>query len=133
MIQQLFSKSALLFLSVLQITSEGQWRESIFRGLRCQFPISSELKPMWALSRRAKHQISPESPVVVIYFRKIHFSSTPASPKVNATSRQASTVVPVPDSPAVWSPKNPMAPLFRARSEEHTSELQSRGHLVCRL
>src|SRR5439155_27123326 len=24
-------------------------------------------------------------------------------------------------------------PSFRARSEEHTSELQSRGHLVCRL
>src|SRR5690625_6842593 len=23
--------------------------------------------------------------------------------------------------------------IFRARSEEHTSELQSRGHLVCRL
>src|SRR5690625_6267989 len=25
------------------------------------------------------------------------------------------------------------APAFGARSEEHTSELQSRGHLVCRL
>src|SRR5690625_5719824 len=26
-----------------------------------------------------------------------------------------------------------MPPLWRPRSEEHTSELQSRGHLVCRL
>src|SRR5690625_5665311 len=37
------------------------------------------------------------------------------------------------------SPKSAPAPLFtfarclRIRSEEHTSELQSRGHLVCRL
>src|SRR5439155_23197533 len=32
--------------------------------------------------------------------------------------------------------KGPIAkvfPLFEPRSEEHTSELQSRGHLVCRL
>src|SRR5690625_6716387 len=28
---------------------------------------------------------------------------------------------------------NPRAPRGGARSEEHTSELQSRGHLVCRL
>src|SRR5690625_7034953 len=40
-------------------------------------------------------------------------------------------------SSAIWiicltiSP--PTFPLSRARSEEHTSELQSRGHLVCRL
>src|SRR5207253_10635726 len=27
----------------------------------------------------------------------------------------------------------PSAPRFPVRSEEHTSELQSRGHLVCRL
>src|SRR5207253_4020886 len=27
---------------------------------------------------------------------------------------------------------NPATPFDRARSEEHTSELQSRGHLVCR-
>src|SRR5690625_7122056 len=26
-----------------------------------------------------------------------------------------------------------ISPVFRSRSEEHTSELQSRGHLVCRL
>src|SRR5439155_13371606 len=27
----------------------------------------------------------------------------------------------------------PLSPVFSARSEEHTSELQSRGHLLCRL
>src|SRR5207253_5912221 len=30
-------------------------------------------------------------------------------------------------------PVSTSAPAFFARSEEHTSELQSRGHLVCRL
>src|SRR5439155_4502068 len=30
-------------------------------------------------------------------------------------------------------PEPPRAPLRGRRSEEHTSELQSRGHLVCRL
>src|SRR5690625_6501178 len=30
---------------------------------------------------------------------------------------------------APWQPE----PTFSSRSEEHTSELQSRGHLVCRL
>src|SRR5579884_2310716 len=33
-----------------------------------------------------------------------------------------------------WGPvKTYSAPTCRSRSEEHTSELQSRGHLVCRL
>src|SRR5439155_4693864 len=31
------------------------------------------------------------------------------------------------------SPENCQMPLAPSRSEEHTSELQSRGHLVCRL
>src|SRR5207253_10648625 len=29
--------------------------------------------------------------------------------------------------------RHPQGPLLHLRSEEHTSELQSRGHLVCRL
>src|SRR5437870_9395035 len=33
----------------------------------------------------------------------------------------------------IFSEKLSEASLFRIRSEEHTSELQSRGHLVCRL
>src|SRR5439155_13335869 len=36
--------------------------------------------------------------------------------------------------PKQWSPRNTPIPLaLHGRSEEHTSELQSRGHLVCRL
>src|SRR5439155_14430927 len=31
------------------------------------------------------------------------------------------------------SPRCPLPPSLARRSEEHTSELQSRGHLVCRL
>src|SRR5439155_26738352 len=33
----------------------------------------------------------------------------------------------------VGLPRQPDSPSMRHRSEEHTSELQSRGHLVCRL
>src|SRR5437870_11016162 len=33
----------------------------------------------------------------------------------------------------VFYQANRSAPIFKDRSEEHTSELQSRGHLVCRL
>src|SRR5690625_6144991 len=35
-------------------------------------------------------------------------------------------------STALWK-SSPSSPSTRPRSEEHTSELQSRGHLVCRL
>src|SRR5437870_9690924 len=35
-------------------------------------------------------------------------------------------------APAIGSPRNRIVPEV-GRSEEHTSELQSRGHLVCRL
>src|SRR5437660_6403617 len=35
--------------------------------------------------------------------------------------------------PALTPRGTPQAPPVRTRSEEHTSELQSRGHLVCRL
>src|SRR5690625_7113255 len=34
---------------------------------------------------------------------------------------------------SLLSPKKNRPSLFAGRSEEHTSELQSRGHLVCRL
>src|SRR5690625_6735191 len=36
-------------------------------------------------------------------------------------------------SVSYFSPNKATAPSSIARSEEHTSELQSRGHLVCRL
>src|SRR5437870_8507861 len=43
-------------------------------------------------------------------------------------SCSTATATPVPSSLTVLAPKNDFE-----RSEEHTSELQSRGHLVCRL
>src|SRR5690625_5685662 len=36
-------------------------------------------------------------------------------------------------STAFWYQAEPHVPFTEDRSEEHTSELQSRGHLVCRL
>src|SRR5690554_7141652 len=47
-----------------------------------------------------------------------------------ACIRHAASVHPEPGSN---SPKNFICFLFKVRSEEHTSELQSRPHLVCRL
>src|SRR5690625_6446725 len=37
------------------------------------------------------------------------------------------------DSSVIEYQPDPLFPMFCERSEEHTSELQSRGHLVCRL
>src|SRR5690625_6045065 len=37
------------------------------------------------------------------------------------------------DGGRTWSVASPVPWSMQARSEEHTSELQSRGHLVCRL
>src|SRR5690625_4158896 len=40
----------------------------------------------------------------------------------------------MPDAPRAFRvPLVPLIPILGIRSEEHTSELQSRGHLVCRL
>src|SRR2546422_3752242 len=36
-------------------------------------------------------------------------------------------------TPTVWNMLDPYVPMLVLRSEEHTSELQSRLHLVCRL
>src|SRR5690625_4696073 len=50
------------------------------------------------------------------------------SPYKVCVARTCSTsLVPIPNARA------PNAPCVDVRSEEHTSELQSRGHLVCRL
>src|SRR3989442_10549336 len=40
---------------------------------------------------------------------------------------------PSPSHPPSWSAPATSAPAAKPRSEEHTSELQSRPHLVCRL
>src|SRR5690625_6036019 len=54
-------------------------------------------------------------------------AGSPATPNTTASTRVAAAAVKLPSgdlTPALPTP---------ARSEEHTSELQSRGHLVCRL
>src|SRR3989442_10827435 len=65
-----------------------------------------------------------------------------SSPKRYSASARASSVLPTPVGPRnTKEPTGRLASLrparerrmARARSEEHTSELQSRPHLVCRL
>src|SRR6266498_5885293 len=58
-----------------------------------------------------------------IYTLSLH-DALPISPP-SASSRRT----PWPPTGATW----PSSPNWPARSEEHTSELQSRPHLVCRL
>src|SRR3989442_11864186 len=43
------------------------------------------------------------------------------------------TVFPVRVTSPAWVRRRHTSPILRRRSEEHTSELQSRPHLVCRL
>src|SRR5690625_6682809 len=56
--------------------------------------------------------------------------SAPADPLETSITR-----APLPGSEDTTMPSAPPAPIttLPERSEEHTSELQSRGHLVCRL
>src|SRR5690554_7782485 len=57
-----------------------------------------------------------------------------APPTVRKRS-QTTTPEPAPFAPGAGAPtvRPPRQPRFHVRSEEHTSELQSRPHLVCRL
>src|SRR5215510_16439530 len=52
-----------------------------------------------------------------------------ALPIANCSRREAKVEGPVPGAGG----STPRIPVLVSRSEEHTSELQSRGHLVCRL
>src|SRR5207253_8503255 len=56
----------------------------------------------------------------------------PLQPKRSVTFRRPKTAPKIPPSARLRSSPRP-APDYAFRSEEHTSELQSRGHLVCRL
>src|SRR5690625_6783627 len=58
--------------------------------------------------------------------RPICFSPSTVATSQNSATRSASSVV-----STLWRSKR--WALSHPRSEEHTSELQSRGHLVCRL
>src|SRR5690625_7122426 len=65
-----------------------------------------------------------------ILFRRISFPSDDASAGISIRERKQQQYQPgkSADTDLQRSRKPP-----RSRSEEHTSELQSRGHLVCRL
>src|SRR5690625_6812273 len=86
-------------------------------GLSCQRPPTSSLFPYttlfrshpsgWACSTAAPCTASPPR-----RWRRSAWTSTSTGPSASSASPASS-----------WS----------RRSEEHTSELQSRGHLVCRL
>src|SRR6266508_1519370 len=54
------------------------------------------------------------------------------APRSRASSRTSSCIV-VSSAVVIEPPSKRRVSGLRARSEEHTSELQSRGHLVCRL
>src|SRR5437870_6320174 len=56
------------------------------------------------------------------------FRSTSSSARRSSRCRSTSRAAIRPSSIAPWAWRSP-----GPRSEEHTSELQSRGHLVCRL
>src|SRR5439155_14030714 len=61
--------------------------------------------------------------------------STATSGTISASSpmRRSSASSVTTDPRAWWSTAEISRSMYMARSEEHTSELQSRGHLVCRL
>src|SRR5436305_5104630 len=57
----------------------------------------------------------------------------PPSPTWLRWLLDASRIDLVPDGPAATMKRTSEPPHYNGRSEEHTSELQSRPHLVCRL
>src|SRR2546422_2849032 len=63
------------------------------------------------------------------------FRSAPLAGSKNRGSRFNSVVLPAPLGPMMAAdvPARSLKLTWRSRSEEHTSELQSRLHLVCRL
>src|SRR2546422_6749392 len=59
---------------------------------------------------------------------------SPANGNVQANVRRTGSTAGMRKNPAIWGASTQrIAPSTRPRSEEHTSELQSRLHLVCRL
>src|SRR5690606_39849253 len=89
---------------------------------------------LYTLSLHDALPISPASPVASGPVA----SGSDTSPRPGATSAPTCTVSPVAPVSPVASPcsragVSPAAMSLRPRSEEHTSELQSRENLVCRL
>src|ERR1035438_10747068 len=84
-------------------------------------------------SRGASHSIAPPQNPPVAMLRLPHATMTPShpsSPPPHSAIPPAATIVGRAPASAVPTPGGSAAP---ARSEEHTSELQSLRHLVCRL
>src|SRR3712207_8977869 len=66
-----------------------------------------------------------------IYGRGCVDSRSAADPSGTDTETAETPPVPLPQVPPLW--RLPLCVQFVQRSEEHTSELQSRQYLVCRL
>src|SRR5439155_24871873 len=69
-----------------------------------------------------------------IYTLSLH-DALPISPAARCITRSTAPTRACPTAPPTPTPPPSPSPAARCcrRSEEHTSELQSRGHLVCRL
>src|SRR5207302_9014953 len=71
--------------------------------------------------------------------RAVHGSGVPTSPSGTASSRTAIRSAPDTPSTMQWcvllmsATRSPSSPSTTHRSEEHTSELQSRENIVCRI
>src|SRR5439155_26128984 len=101
-----------------------------------------KIKP-WLLHKITRHiiLILNDPPTTKLYTLSLHDAlpicrwwprprpTGPARPAARSSSRSRRCRRPTPRS----SPAGRRASTPRTRSEEHTSELQSRGHLVCRL
>src|SRR5207253_10272661 len=81
--------------------------------------------------------ISPHPPTSTLFPYTTLFRSEPAPNPIAvmpaASPRRSGNHLSALPTHAPYTPPAPMPPMMAPRSEEHTSELQSRGHLVCRL
>src|SRR5690625_7551964 len=71
------------------------------------------------------HPLLHVSVCAELYSLSLHDALPICSARLGSVSRRRPAVA--------TSCQCPLPPPIRTRSEEHTSELQSRGHLVCRL
>src|SRR5437870_12958543 len=98
-------------------------------------PQSTRLPVVGLLTRDDAQFIFTDSPGLLEPEYKLHETMRAAALRAIADAEVIAYLHPLTDFPA--PPLKEVAKLDRAprapRSEEHTSELQSRGHLVCRL
>src|SRR5690625_6396900 len=95
------------------------------------------LVPLWVLANTVpawltffpSTTISPAPRSALETFRVPVFTTSAPPPKVKLPSSCTTALVACCKSPRLTAWEN----ISWLRSEEHTSELQSRGHLVCRL